>query len=93
MDKKGSAVLITIIVILAIVLLILGIVNISSRECNNNGDCGDNEYCGTDYFCHAYPDQVVVKDNNYVLEVVIFGIALIVAAYIFKGGKIIKKKK
>ena len=94
MNKKGTVVLITIIVILAIVILILGLVNVAGRECNNNGDCENNKYCGSDYSCHAYPDQIVVdKSSSYVPAALILGIALIIAAYIFRNGSFSPKKE
>ena len=87
MNKTGSAVLITVIVILALVLLIIGLVNVSGRECNKNSECGTDSYCGSDYSCHSYPERVIVKENSFVAAAIILGIALIVAAYIFRDGK------
>ncbi len=83
MNKKGNAVAIVAIV-LALIILIMFLVNIGSRECTNNNDCSDNQYCGTDYECHDFPGQIFVEKNNYVWPAVIMGISLIAAAWIFK---------
>jgi hypothetical protein len=87
MDKKGSATLIGIIIVLALAILIMALVNVSGRECSNNSECSAGSYCGADYSCHTYPDNIVVKENNFVSAALILGIALIVAAYIFRNGK------
>jgi hypothetical protein len=88
MNKKGSAALAIIAVILALLVLTVYLVNIAQRDCESNRDCPDNAYCGTDYECHQFPDQIIVKESNYVPAALIFGIFLVVAAYIFRGGKI-----
>ena len=86
MHKKGNAVAI-VAVVLAFIILIMFLVNIGSRECKNNGDCAENSYCGTDYECHEFPSQVVVKESSYIPAALIIGIALMVAAYIFRKEK------
>lgn len=82
-------------IVLALVVLAFILITFAQRECNSNRDCSDNAYCGSDHECHEYPNQIVVKETNYVNAALILGIFLIVAAYIFKGGKITcwKKKK
>ena len=85
MNKKGNA---AVAIILAMVILAIYLVNIAQRECESNKDCSSNSYCGTDYECHEYPNQVIVKQNNYVPAALIVGVALIVAAYLRRGGKI-----
>ncbi len=94
-NKKGSAALAIVAVILALLILTIYLVNIAQRECESNRDCSDNAYCGTDYECHQFPEQIVVKESNYIPATLIFGIFLVVAAYIFRGGKIpfLKKKE
>jgi|SRR3989338_9767700 len=82
MDKKGSIGFIA--VILVIILLGLFLVNLASRECNKNADCSDDSYCGSDNECHQYPEQVIVKDSNYIIPSLILGAAIIIAAWIFK---------
>ena len=84
MNKKGNAVAI-IAIVLAFIILIMFLVNIGGRECKNNRDCTENSYCGTDYECHQFPSQVVVKESSYIPAAIIIGVALIVAAWIFRG--------
>lgn len=92
MHKKGNAVAI-VAVVLAFIILIMFLINIASRECKNNNDCAQNQYCSTDYECHEFPAQVVVKETNYIPAALIIGVALIIAAYIFRGGKLPWKKE
>jgi len=87
MNKKGIAPII-IIVILCVIILAFYVVDVSQRECNANKDCSKNSYCGSDYTCHEYPKEIVVTEHNYLISSIILGIALITAAYIFKGGKL-----
>jgi len=75
-------------VILAVIILKMYLIGIAERECSSNRDCSDNEYCGNDYQCHEYPAKIIVQDNNYIPAALIVGIAIIVASYIFRGGKI-----
>ncbi|MBU0460069.1 MAG: hypothetical protein KJ597_05020 [Nanoarchaeota archaeon] len=91
MNKKGNVVGI-IAIILALIILTFYLVGIAQRECNSNRDCPGNAYCNTNYECVEFPDQVVVKQSNLVFSAIIIGIALIIAAYIFKG-KFPRKKK
>ena len=101
MDKKGSLGLIAAIIVLALVILAYILVAVAERECFSNRDCSDNAYCSTDYKCHQYPDKILVNDNNYFSSALVFGILLVVAAYVYKTGKIpfankfkkIKRKK
>ena len=81
-------------IILAIIILAVYLVGIAQRDCNSNKDCPENAYCGTDYECHDFPQQILVKEANYVPASIIFGISLIIAAYVYRGGKIpfVKKK-
>ncbi|HLD72207.1 MAG TPA: hypothetical protein VJA23_01340 [Candidatus Nanoarchaeia archaeon] len=92
--KKGSTALALIAIILAIIILAVYLVGIAQRDCNSNKDCPENAYCGTDYECHDFPQQILVKEANYVPASIIFGISLIIAAYVYRGGKIpfVKKK-
>jgi len=88
MNKKADLALSVVAVILASVILAMYLIGIAQRECSSNRDCSDNAYCGNDYQCHEYPSKIIVQDNNYVPAALIFGIAIIVASYILKGGKI-----
>ena len=92
-NKKGSAALAIVAVILALLVFIIYLVNIAQRECESNRDCSDNAYCGTDYECHQFPEQIVVKESNFILASIIFGVFLVIAAYIFRGGNIPFLKK
>ncbi len=87
MNKKGSLALAIVAIILALIILAVYLVNVSQRECNSNRDCPGNAYCGNDYDCHAFPEQIVVKENNLVPAAIIIGTALIIASYIFRKGK------
>ena len=92
-NKKGSAALAIVAVILALLVLTIYLVNTAQRECESNRDCSDNAYCGTDYECHQFPEQIVVKESNFILASIIFGVFLVIAAYIFRGGNIPFLKK
>ncbi len=92
MNKKAEIAIAIIAVILALIILVIYLVNIATRECNNNSDCPSNSYCGTDYACHEFPNQVIVKETNFIPAAIIIGISLIIAAYIFKKEKIEQKK-
>ncbi|MBT3835775.1 hypothetical protein HOD05_03050 [Candidatus Woesearchaeota archaeon] len=89
-NKKGNIALIAII--LALVILGYMLTTFALRDCNNNTDCAENAYCGSDYECHAYPDEIVYKQNNFVPASLILGISLILAAYLFRTSKIPFKK-
>jgi hypothetical protein len=95
MNKKGAIQIVA--VVLALVILAYVLVSFAQRECNSNRDCPGNAYCSTDYECHEYPDQIVVKETNYVSSAAILGLFIVVAAYIFKTGQVpfyekVKKK-
>ena len=92
MNKKGSAALAIVAVILALVILGVFLISIAQRECNSNRDCPGNAYCGTDYECHNFPEQIVVKENNFIPAAIIVGTSLIISAYIFRKGKVKKEK-
>lgn len=93
MNKSGSAVLGVVAIILALIILTIYLVGLAQRDCNSNKDCPDSAYCGTDYECHEYPNQIVVEKNNLLWPAVILGVALIAAAYLFRGGKLPWEKK
>ncbi|MFA6460950.1 MAG: hypothetical protein WCV90_01685 [Candidatus Woesearchaeota archaeon] len=93
MHKKANLGMILVIVVLGLVILSLVLIDFSKRECNKNSECSQTAYCGADYKCHEFPKEIVVKENSYVTAAIILGIALIVAAYIFRGGRIIRVKK
>jgi len=88
MNKKGNLGLIAVILVLALLLFAIYMVGIATRDCNGNRDCAENAYCGTDYECHQYPEKIVVKENNFIPASLILGLALIIAVYIYRTGKI-----
>ena len=87
MNKKGAALGI-VAVLLALILLAIFLVGLALRECNSNKDCSDNAYCGSDYECHEYPNNTVVQKNNFVPAALILGVSLVLAMYLYRGGKI-----
>ncbi len=87
MNQKASIALAVVAVVLALVILGLFLINISQRECNSNRDCSQNAYCGSDYECHSFPEQIIVKETNFIPAALILGIALIIASYIFARNK------
>ncbi|MFH1276256.1 MAG: hypothetical protein ABIH82_04020 [Candidatus Woesearchaeota archaeon] len=82
--KKGSITLTVITLILVIVVILIYLFNLVGSECDKNSDCSENSYCGADNECHEYPPQVVVKENNFLLASIVFGVCLIVAAIILR---------
>lgn len=92
MNKRGSMALAAIAIILALIVLGVFLVNVSLRQCNSNRDCPDNAYCGADHECHQYPEKIVISQNNFMPAAIIFGVFLVVAAIIFRGGKLPWKK-
>lgn len=95
MNKTGNAALTIIIIVLALVILAFFLVDIAQRDCNSNNDCAKNAYCDSNHECHEYPNEIVIKENNFLSAAIVLGIALIIAAYIYRGGKIpfFKKKE
>ena len=99
-NKKGSLGLIAAIVVLALVILAYILIAVAERECFSNRDCSDNAYCSTNYECREYPSQVQVN-NNYFGTALIFGLLLVIAAFVYKNGRLpfwnkikkIKRKK
>ena len=87
MNKKGSVILVTAILLLGAIIMVILAANLSLRECNNNGDCSADSYCGSNYQCLPYPEEVVVRDNNYLLAAIVLGVSMIIAAYILRRGK------
>jgi len=93
MNKKGSLALAAIAIILAFVILGVFLIDIAQRECNSNKDCPVNAYCGSEHECHSYPEEIIVQENSFIPAALIFGAAIIIAAYIFRGGKVPFNKK
>ncbi|MBI2102417.1 hypothetical protein HYT55_01140 [Candidatus Woesearchaeota archaeon] len=93
MNTKGTVAIIIIAVALALVLLGTFIINLASRECNNNRDCTENAYCGTDYECHEFPKSVVVEKNNLVWPSMIISLGLVLTAFVYKNGRLPLQKR
>ena len=93
MNKKGTVALAVVAVVLALLILVFYLVGIATRDCNKNKDCSENQYCGTDYTCHDFPNQVIVTETNFIPAAIIIGIALIIAAYIFRKEKMVQRKE
>ncbi len=93
MNKKGVLWLYLIAIVLGIVIVIMVSSNLALRECSNNGDCPDDSYCSSNYQCIQYPEQIVVKQNNYLPAAIVLGVSMMVAAYIFRKGDLKFNKK
>ena len=88
MNSKGNVALAIVAVILALTLLIIYLIGLASRECGSNKDCPETAYCGSDYECHAFPEEIIVRENSNLPAAVIVGISLMAAAYIYRGRKV-----
>ena len=88
-DNKRAELATIILIILVIVFSLGWLINLGSKECRSNSQCGSDSYCGSDFSCHQIPiiEKTVVK-NNLILPSIIIGIAIIMAAIVFKSGKI-----
>jgi len=93
MNKKATLGLIAVVIVLALAIVALVVSSNFNRECNRNSECPNNAYCGADYTCHEYPKEVQVKQNTFLPAAIVLGLALIIAAYIFRGGRIPGMKK
>ena len=91
--KKSEATA-TLLMILVIAFLIGWLVNVNQRECKRNSDCSSESYCGSDFSCHTYPTiQKTVVQYNLFWPAVVIGIALVLAARIFKNGEFKSSKE
>lgn len=91
---KKSEVGLAVILILVIVVFFFGwLINTSQRECKTNRDCGSESYCGSDFSCHTYPNiQKTVVQYNFIGPSLIIGIAIVIAAIIFRWNTIRAKE-
>jgi len=82
--KKSEAAT-TLLIIIVIVFFLGWLINVGQRECKSNRDCGSESYCGSDFSCHSYPtiQKTVVKYNLF-WPAVIIGVAIIIAAIIYR---------
>lgn len=91
-NKKGAAIAI-VAIILSLTILGWVLVNFSLRDCNNNTDCPSNAYCGSDYECHEFPQQIIVKESNFIPASLILGTMLLISVILFKMDKLPFVKK
>ena len=86
---KKSEAAITLLIIIVIIFFLGWLINIGQRECKSNRDCGSESYCGSDFSCHSYPTiQKTVFQYNLFWPAVIIGLAIVIAAWIFRGGEL-----
>ena len=91
--KKSEAGVAAVLIIIVIVFFLGWLINIGQRECRTNRDCGSESYCGSDFSCHSYPTiQKTVVQYNFFWPALIIGIAIVVAAMIFRWDKIRREK-
>ena len=83
--KRAEAGLVIILVLIIVLFFFGWLINIGQRECKTNKDCGSESYCGSDFACQTYPTiQKTVIQYNLFWPAVIIGIAIVIAAMIFK---------
>ena len=87
--KRAEAGLVVILILVIVVFFFGWLINISQRECKSNRDCNSESYCGSDFSCHSYPTiQKTVIQYNLFWPAVIIGIAMVIAAIIFRWSTI-----
>lgn len=83
--KKSEIGLTVIVLFIVAAMFFAWVFNVSQRECSTNKDCGSESYCGSDFSCHQYPIiQKTVVQYNFFVPSIIIGIAIIIAAVIFR---------
>lgn len=88
-SKKAQVGLVAVIIIITGVLGIGMLANFGSRECNSNKNCNSDEYCGSDFACHQIPViEKTLINNNFIMPSIIVGIAIIMASFVLKSGKL-----
>lgn len=95
--RKAETGLVVILIIVIILFFFGWLINVSQRECRTNRDCGTEAYCGSDFSCHQFPNiQKTVVQYSLFWPAVIIGIAIVLAAWIFrearKETKVIEQK-
>ena len=89
LSKKSQVGLAAVIIVIIGVLGIGMLANLGSRECNSNKSCNSDEYCGSDFACHQIPViEKTLINNNFIMPSIIVGIAIIMASFILKSGKL-----
>jgi len=84
MNNKGNIGIIIVAGLLGIIILVMFITNVATRECSASKDCEGNQYCGSDFQCHNFPDKIVVKQSDYVPAAIIIAGGLVGAAVIYR---------
>lgn len=84
MHKKGMALGIAIIVVIALFIIFSKIIELAQRECGGDKDCSGDSYCGSDFRCHEYP---VITKNNYFPAALALGLCVVAAAVILRWKK------
>ena len=87
-SKKADIGIGALFLIVILVFFVGWLVEINQRECRTNKDCGLSSYCGSDFACHEFP---VVQQNivqyNFLLPSIILGIAILLAAWIYRRSQ------
>lgn len=87
-SKKGDIGIGIIFLIVIIVFFIGWLAEVNQRECKTNRDCGKTSYCGSDFACHEYPVvQQTIVHYNFLLPSLIIGIAIVLAAFIYRWSQ------
>ena len=87
-SKKSETGLLIVLVIIIVLFFFGWLINLSQRECRTNRDCDSESYCGSDFACHQYPViQRTIVQYNFFWPAVVLGIAIIIAAWIFRQPK------
>ena len=88
--KKSEAGFIFIFIFVIIILFLGLFANLdhgfgAGTGCRGNRDCGADAYCGSDFLCHQFPTiQKTVVQYNFIIPSIIIGIAIVIAAIIFR---------
>ncbi|MEK6983887.1 MAG: hypothetical protein AABX33_04905 [Nanoarchaeota archaeon] len=95
LKNKKSDIGIGVVFLIVILILFIGwLYNINQRECMSNRDCSSEAYCGSDFSCHQFPTkQNSDAQDSLLLPSIIIGLAIIVAAVIFKRDKIVSREE
>ncbi len=80
-NKKGMALAVAVIVVIALFIIFSKVVELAQRECGGDKDCSGDSYCGSDFRCHEYP---VITQVSYVPAALILGFCIVVAAFILR---------
>lgn len=86
--RKSETGLVVILIIVIILFFFGWLINVSQRECRTNRDCSSEAYCGSDFSCHQFPNiQKTVVQYSLFWPAVIIGVAIVLAAWIFREAR------